>query len=238
MAHGCGSCGVRVSQTAPDCQCLRCAARHRADPFWSPNRLNRLVRLPKRYLVDPAFAGPLLGVDARAVLRNGDLLGRLLDSFVMAQLRAECTLSEFSPHLFHVRDANSRHEVDIFVELGDGRVVGIEVEADSARDLMWHGTCAGSGTPSETASRSASCCIPGRVPSGWMSQSPRGLSVPYGAKRSLPRTSRWSRRSRRSAPWPSAPGPRTRRLVPVLMPAILRRTGGRGGLVICIGAGR
>ena len=66
-------------------------------PAWSSNRLNRLIRLPKRYLVDPAFVGPLLGVDARAVLRDGDLLGRLLDSFVMAQLRAECAVSELSP---------------------------------------------------------------------------------------------------------------------------------------------
>src|SRR6266702_4561704 len=112
-------------------------------PSWSSNRLNRLIRLPKRYLVDPAFAGPLMSVDARAVLRDGDLLGRLLDSFVMAQLRAECTVSELSPHLFHVRDANGRHEVDILVELGDGRVIGIEVKADSApgpdaaRHLRW-----------------------------------------------------------------------------------------------------
>ena len=45
-------------------------------PSWSSNRLNRLIRLPKRYLVDPAFIGPLLGVDARAVLRDGDLLGK------------------------------------------------------------------------------------------------------------------------------------------------------------------
>jgi uncharacterized protein len=50
----------------------------------------------------------------------------------MAQLRAECTVSELSPHLFHVRDANGRHEVDILVELGDGRVIGIEIKADSA----------------------------------------------------------------------------------------------------------
>ena len=76
-------------------------------------------------------------------LRDGDLLGRLLDTFVMAQLRAECTVSELSPRLFHVRDANGRHEVDILVELGDGRVVGIEVKADSApgpdaaRHLRW-----------------------------------------------------------------------------------------------------
>lgn len=112
-------------------------------PAWSSNRLNRLIRLPKRYLVDPAFIGPLLGVDARAVLRDGDLLGRLLDSFVVAQLRAECAVSELSPHLFHVRDANGRHEVDVLIEFGDGRVIGIEVNADAgpgpeaATHLRW-----------------------------------------------------------------------------------------------------
>lgn len=112
-------------------------------PAWSSNRLNRLIRLPKRYLVDPSFVGPLLGVDARAVLRDGDLLGRLLDSFVMAQLRAECAVSEHSPRLFHVRDANGRHEVDILIEFEDGRVIAIEVKADSApgpdaaRHLRW-----------------------------------------------------------------------------------------------------
>ncbi len=49
-------------------------------PAWSSNRLNRLSRLPKRHLVDPAFAGPLLGVDVRAVMRDADLLGALLES--------------------------------------------------------------------------------------------------------------------------------------------------------------
>jgi predicted AAA+ superfamily ATPase len=112
-------------------------------PAWSTNRLSRLTQLPKRYLVDPAFVGPLLGVDARSVLRDGDLLGRLLDSFVMVQLRAECTVSELSPQTFHLRDANGRHKVDIVIELADGRVIGIEVKATSspterdARHLRW-----------------------------------------------------------------------------------------------------
>ena len=112
-------------------------------PAWSANQLSRLVRLPKRHLVDPAFVGPLLGIDARAVLRDGDLLGRLLDSFVVAQLRADCAVSGLFPRLFHLRDTNGRHEVDVIVELADGRVMGIEVKADAApvpadaRHLRW-----------------------------------------------------------------------------------------------------
>jgi predicted AAA+ superfamily ATPase len=112
-------------------------------PAWSANQLNRLVRLPKRHIVDPAFLGPLLGVDLRGVMRDGDLLGRILDSFVVAQLRADGEVSELAPRLFHLRDANGRHEVDIVAELPDGRVIGIEVKADAApgpadaRHLRW-----------------------------------------------------------------------------------------------------
>ncbi|HMG61655.1 MAG TPA: DUF4143 domain-containing protein [Streptosporangiaceae bacterium] len=112
-------------------------------PAWSANQLSRLVRLPKRHIVDPAFLGPLLGVDLRGVMRDGDLLGRILDSFVVAQLRADAEVSELAPRLFHLRDANGRHEVDIVAELADGRVIGIEVKADAApgpadaRHLRW-----------------------------------------------------------------------------------------------------
>lgn len=112
-------------------------------PAWSSNRLSRLLRMPKRHLVDPAFIGPLLGVDSRVVLRDGDLLGRLLDSFAVAQLRADCVVSEFSPRLFHLRDTDGRHEIDVLAELKDGRVAGIEVKASAApvpadaRHLRW-----------------------------------------------------------------------------------------------------
>ncbi len=109
-------------------------------PAYSSNRLNRLVRLPKRYLIDPALMRPLLGVDERAVLRNGDLLGRVIDTFVMAQLRAELAMSDLDPRLHHLRDANGRHEVDLVIELADGRVIGIEIKADAApgRDAARH----------------------------------------------------------------------------------------------------
>ncbi len=112
-------------------------------PAWSANQLNRLIRQPKRYLLDPAFVGPLLGIDLRAVMRDGDLLGRLLDTFVVAQLRADCVVSSLAPRLFHARDANGRHEVDLVVELRDGRVIGVEIKASTApgpadaRHLHW-----------------------------------------------------------------------------------------------------
>ncbi len=48
-------------------------------PSWSSNRLKRLVRVPKRHLIDPALAAAALRLDVDAILRDG---------FVTAQIRA------------------------------------------------------------------------------------------------------------------------------------------------------
>ncbi len=66
------------------------------------------------------------------MLRDGDLLGRLLDTFVAAQLRPELAASAGRPRLFHVREKNGRHEIDLLAEFGMGQVVAIEVKATAA----------------------------------------------------------------------------------------------------------
>jgi uncharacterized protein len=101
-------------------------------PAWTSNRLKRLVLMPKRHLVDPALAGAVLGLDTNLVLREGDLLGRLLDTFVVAQLRAELGVSAARPRLYHVRQQQGRLEVDLLAELAGGQLVAIEVKADAA----------------------------------------------------------------------------------------------------------
>ncbi|OGO57183.1 MAG: ATP-binding protein [Chloroflexi bacterium RBG_16_72_14] len=101
-------------------------------PAWTSNRLKRLVLMPKRHLIDPALAGAVLGLDANLVLREGDLLGRLLDTFVVAQLRAELAVTAARPRLYHVRQQQGRLEVDLLAELAGGRLVAIEVKADAA----------------------------------------------------------------------------------------------------------
>jgi uncharacterized protein len=112
-------------------------------PAWHENRLNRLTRGPKRYVVDAALLGPLLGVDARSVLRNGDLLGRVIDTFVLSQLRPELEVATYPPLLYHLRRDDSSREIDLIAEAPDGRVLAIEVKASSAptvadaRHLAW-----------------------------------------------------------------------------------------------------
>ncbi|MGH2945237.1 MAG: ATP-binding protein [Solirubrobacteraceae bacterium] len=112
-------------------------------PAWTSNRLRRLSLGAKRYLVDPALAASVLRLDARAVLRDANLLGRLLDTFVVAQLRGELVVCETRPRLYHLREEHGRYEVDIVAELGGRAVLAFEVKADAAPDrdaarhLIW-----------------------------------------------------------------------------------------------------
>jgi len=112
-------------------------------PAWFTNRLKRLGQTPKRYLVDPALAGAVVGAQTDTVLRDSDLLGRLIDTFVVAQLRAELPLSDHQPRIYHLRQDGGRKEVDILIELSGHRVVAIEIKASSnpgrssARHLTW-----------------------------------------------------------------------------------------------------
>lgn len=103
-----------------------------AVPAWTSNRLKRLMLSPKRYVVDPALVTALLRLDVNAILRGGDLLGRLLDTLVMSQLRAELVVSRSRPRLYHVRQEQGRFELDVLGELGGGQIVGIEVKANAS----------------------------------------------------------------------------------------------------------
>lgn len=103
-----------------------------AVPAWWTNRLKRLVRGPKRYIVDPSLALAALRLDVAGLMRDGDMLGRILDTFVMTQFRVEAARSSSSPRLHHLRQEQGRREVDIIVEYGGGRVFGVEIKASSA----------------------------------------------------------------------------------------------------------
>lgn len=114
-----------------------------ATPAWTSNRIRRLSLSPKRYLTDPALIGATLRLDVNGVLRDGDVLGRLLDTFVASQLRAELPITLSRPRLHHLRQQQGRHEVDLVAEQAGGTVIGIEVKAAAAptvhdaRHLAW-----------------------------------------------------------------------------------------------------
>ncbi len=112
-------------------------------PAWFTDRLKRLGQQPKRYLIDPALTVTESGADVTSVLLDSDMLGRLIDTFVVAQLRAELPISELGPRLYHLRQDGGRREIDVLIELAGHRVIAIEVKASSNpgaasyRHLQW-----------------------------------------------------------------------------------------------------
>jgi predicted AAA+ superfamily ATPase len=112
-------------------------------PAWRTNRLQRLTHGPKRYLVDPSLIGAILRADVDTVLRDTDLIGRLIDTFVVSQLRAEHEVTKSRPRLYHLREQQGRREVDVLSEIRGGRIVACEIKASAspgvsdARHLAW-----------------------------------------------------------------------------------------------------
>lgn len=112
-------------------------------PAWTSNRIKRLALSPKRYVTDPALVAGVLRLDEAGFIRDGDMLGRLLDTFVAGQLRAESTVTTSRPRMYHLRQLQGRHEIDLVAEQAAGRVIAIEVKAaaapttEDARHLSW-----------------------------------------------------------------------------------------------------
>jgi len=112
-------------------------------PSWHSNRLARLVKGRKRLVTDTGLWAAAVGVDIATVMSSGDLLGRLLETFVINQLRAETALMTRGPHLNHLRMADNRREVDLIADYGARGIVAIEIKASNApntsdaRHLEW-----------------------------------------------------------------------------------------------------
>ena len=97
-------------------------------PPWHVNRESRLVKRPKLHMADTGVASALLGLDARTLAGNRDLLGPLLETFVFQELRRQASGLAERIRFFHFRDRDA-FEVDIVVEREQLAVAGIEVKA-------------------------------------------------------------------------------------------------------------
>jgi len=112
-------------------------------PAWASNRLKRMVLAPKRYVCDPALMAAAARFGRSDVLNDADLLGRLIDTFATAEIRAHLETEPGSPRLAHLRTPGGRQEIDLIIEYDGGRLIAIEIKAtatptfEDARHLAW-----------------------------------------------------------------------------------------------------
>lgn len=111
-------------------------------PAWMPvgSVLTRLGQAPKHHLADPALAARLLDLDEESLLRGvrvdrpggGSILGALFESLVALGVNVAASNTEAT--VYHLRDRNGLHEVDLIVQGRGGRLVAIEVKLSATVD--------------------------------------------------------------------------------------------------------
>ncbi len=94
---------------------------------WTANLRKRLLKTPKIIMTDTGLAAYLQNVDERRLRDEPALIGPLLETLVITELRKQQTWSAAQPELAHFRTADGK-EVDVVLD-ARGRLVGIEVKA-------------------------------------------------------------------------------------------------------------
>ncbi len=96
-------------------------------PAWHANRVSRLVKRPKLHVGDTGAGCALLGLDARTLAGDGRMLGAMLETFVLQELRRQASAIPIPVAFLHYRDRDD-FEVDIVLERG-ASLAGVEVKA-------------------------------------------------------------------------------------------------------------
>lgn len=96
---------------------------------WHSNRLSRLIKTPKLHLTDTGLASALLGINSQTLWEDKPLLGQLLETFVVQELRKQAAWHDKDLDFYHFRNKD-KVEVDLIIEQGR-QLAGIEVKASA-----------------------------------------------------------------------------------------------------------
>lgn len=97
-------------------------------PAWHSNNLKHLVKRSKLHINDTGIAATLLDTDAQGLLKDRNLFGRLLESFVYQELRRQASWHKEVTVFSHFRSKGGA-ETDIVIKLASGEIAGIEIKA-------------------------------------------------------------------------------------------------------------
>ena len=102
-------------------------------PSWERNASKRLVKAPKVFLPDSGLLGHFMGETPDSLAAKAGLPGRVVETFVLAELLKHVAFSKQRLSLWHYR-TQSNIEVDFVLENRLGQLTGIEVKASSTVD--------------------------------------------------------------------------------------------------------
>jgi hypothetical protein len=96
-------------------------------PAWHRSAARRLVKAPKVHVVDSGLAATLAGVSEDDWIAKRDLVGHLLESFIVQQVVTQASWTDPDLRFWHYRDKD-KVEVDLVITRGR-KTWGIEVKA-------------------------------------------------------------------------------------------------------------
>jgi uncharacterized protein len=88
------------------------------------------VKTPKAHVGDTGVACSLLGLNAQTLLGDRELLGQLLETFVVQELRRQAASKDGAIAFHHFRDKEGA-EVDIVLERAARELSGVKVKLGS-----------------------------------------------------------------------------------------------------------
>ena len=97
-------------------------------PAWQINTLSRMIKKPKLHMSDTGLAAALLNADPETLKADRKLLGQLLETFVLQELKRQSSWDQTPTKFFHFRHKDNA-EIDIVVERNARDLVGVEVKA-------------------------------------------------------------------------------------------------------------
>lgn len=96
-------------------------------PAWHSKRLTRLVKSPKLHVSDTGLVCGLQDMGADALLADREYFGRVVETFVLEEVRRMASWNRRSVTLHHFREKGGA-EVDLVLERSGREVAGVEVK--------------------------------------------------------------------------------------------------------------
>lgn len=98
-------------------------------PAFISDDIGSLAQSPKMLFSDSGLLIAAMGVPLARLKLNGDLYGRVIETFALNQLRSELEALGMRDALSHLRTHKGVHEIDAVIETADGGIVAIEVKS-------------------------------------------------------------------------------------------------------------
>ena len=103
---------------------------HTLPPWYTRTPLKRVTKSPKLHFLDSGLLAALKGLTPERLRLDRTPFGSVLETFVLGELLKLTSWADDRYAFSHFRDKD-RNEVDIVIEDGLGRIVGVEVKASA-----------------------------------------------------------------------------------------------------------